>query len=198
MAGWEPRLKIAFADRAACGDRSRTACQSLRQRHSGTRGTSPSSFSTASRSGRPDAGVAARVVSGIARGCQVNRLRADRRRDRRDVFGIYAEGEYDIAGTIVGACREVAYSYRCEGSQGPQLCWLCRPLGLTYQWLLTLARRLLFDIADWPESDSLLPESGAALGDELLKVHQEVISRRSPRSQERHPFRRRLTSPGEA
>jgi phosphoribosylformylglycinamidine cyclo-ligase len=85
---------------------------------------------------------------------------------------MYLDGEYDIAGTIVGAVEKSRILTGAKVRAGDTL------LGLPSTGLHTngysLARKLLFDVAKLP-LDSLLPESGTILADELLQVHRSYL-----------------------
>lgn len=121
--------------------------------------------------GRLDAQVAARVVSGIARGCEANGC-ALIGGETAEMPGMYAEGEYDIAGTIVGAVEKSRILTGAKVRKGDAL--LALPSTGLHTNGYSLARKLLFDVAGL-KVDSLLPELGTMLGDELLKVHRSYL-----------------------
>ncbi len=113
--------------------------------------------------GKLDAGVAAQVVSGIARGCERNGC-ALIGGETAEMPGLYAAGEYDLAGFIVGAVERKRMITGAEIGKGDLL------LGLPSNGLHTngysLARKLLFEIAK---------HEAAAHADELLKVHRSYL-----------------------
>src|SRR5712692_7492776 len=109
--------------------------------------------------GKLDAKVAARVVSGIARGCRNNGC-ALIGGETAEMPGMYLPGEYDLAGFIVGAAERSELLTGKRIREGDVL------LGLASTGLHTngysLARKLLFDVAGYgPET--FLPEAGATV-----------------------------------
>src|SRR6266436_4150720 len=94
--------------------------------------------------GKLDASVAAQVVSGIARGCRANGC-ALIGGETAEMPGLYAPGEYDLAGFIVGAVEKKRMLTGSTIRPGDVL------IGLPSSGLHTngysLARKLLFDVA---------------------------------------------------
>jgi phosphoribosylformylglycinamidine cyclo-ligase len=86
--------------------------------------------------------------------------------------GMYLDGEYDIAGTIVGAVEKSRILTGAKVRKGDELVAL--PSTGLHTNGYSLARKLLFDVAQM-KIDSQLPDSGALLGDELLKVHRSYL-----------------------
>jgi phosphoribosylformylglycinamidine cyclo-ligase len=121
--------------------------------------------------GKLDATVAARVVSGIARGCKANGC-ALIGGETAEMPGIYQPGEYDLAGFIVGAVEKKRMITGQTIAAGDVL------LGLPSSGLHTngysLARKLLFEIAGHTH-DTHVSELGSTIGDELLKLHKSYL-----------------------
>jgi phosphoribosylformylglycinamidine cyclo-ligase len=121
--------------------------------------------------GKLEAGVAAQVVSGIARGCAANGC-ALIGGETAEMPGMYSDGEYDIAGTIVGVAEKSALLTGARTQAGDRL--IALPSTGLHTNGYSLARKLLFDVAKL-SVDSILPETGSTLGEELLKVHRSYL-----------------------
>jgi len=110
--------------------------------------------------GKLDAQVCASVVSGIARGCKQNGC-ALIGGETAEMPGMYAEGEYDLAGFIVG-CVERKGMLTGESIVPGDLL-----IGLPSQGLHTNGYSL---------ARKLLPKISEDLADELLKVHRSYLT----------------------
>jgi phosphoribosylformylglycinamidine cyclo-ligase len=134
-------------------------------------GASPLFFLDYLAVGKLDAGVAAKVVSGIARGCKANGC-ALIGGETAEMPGMYQDGEYELAGAIVGAVEKTKIITGAKVREGDAL------LGLASTGLHTngysLARKLLFDVAKLTP-ESRLEETGSTLADELLQVHRSYL-----------------------
>src|SRR5262249_41111351 len=121
--------------------------------------------------GKLDAGVAAAVISGIARGCRENGC-ALIGGGTAGMPGVYSDGGDDLAGFFVGAAERKKLLTGEKIAAGDVL------LGLPSTGLHTngysLARKLLFEVAGYGP-DRFVPELGATVGDELLKVHRSYL-----------------------
>ncbi len=117
--------------------------------------------------GTLDSAVATSVILGIARGCERNGC-ALIGGETAEMPGLYKDGDFDVAGFIVGACEEKGLITGKDIKPGDLL------LGLNSDGLHTngysLARKLLFDVAKHKVRD-VLPELGESVGDALLRVH---------------------------
>jgi phosphoribosylformylglycinamidine cyclo-ligase len=122
--------------------------------------------------GKLDAKVCAEVVSGIARGCKKNGC-ALIGGETAELPGLYADGEYDLAGFIVGAVERKRLLTGSAIRPGDLV------LGLPSNGLHTngysLARRILFE-AGGNNMGARLPELTATIAEELLKVHKSYLA----------------------
>jgi phosphoribosylformylglycinamidine cyclo-ligase len=96
--------------------------------------------------------------------------------------GFYAEGEYDIAGFIVGVVDRAGVIDGRTIEPGDVL------IGLPSTGLHTngysLARRVLFDVAGW-NADTFVDELQSTVGDALLATHRSYLSVVRPLLRER-------------
>ena len=121
--------------------------------------------------GKLDAGVAAAVVSGISRGCRNNGC-ALIGGETAEMPGMYAAGEYDLAGFIVGAAERPRLLTGKGIRRGDAL--LALPSTGLHTNGYSLARKLLFERAGYgPET--VLPELGRSVADALLAVHRSYL-----------------------
>jgi phosphoribosylformylglycinamidine cyclo-ligase len=134
-------------------------------------GAKPLFFLDYLAAGKLEAHVAAQVVSGIARGCAANGC-ALIGGETAEMPGMYLDGEYDMAGTIVGIVEKSRMLTGAKVWNGDVLVAL--PSTGLHTNGYSLARKVLFDIAKL-KLDSLLPESGKSLADELLRVHRSYL-----------------------
>jgi phosphoribosylformylglycinamidine cyclo-ligase len=122
--------------------------------------------------GKLNAQVAAAVVSGIARGCSANGC-ALIGGETAEMPGLYAEGEYDLAGFITGVVERKDMLTGRSIKAGDIL------LGLPSNGLHTngysLARMLLFEVAGH-HAETRVAEIEGTLAQELLKVHRSYLT----------------------
>ena len=118
--------------------------------------------------GKLNAGVAAAVVSGISRGCRNNGC-ALIGGETAEMPGMYAEGEYDLAGFIVGAAERSKLLTGKETRRGDVL--LALPSTGLHTNGYSLARKVLLDQAGIGLSQRV-PELGRRLDEELLAPHR--------------------------
>jgi phosphoribosylformylglycinamidine cyclo-ligase len=121
--------------------------------------------------GKLDASVAASVVSGIARGCKHNGC-ALIGGETAEMPGLYQDGEYDLAGFIVGAAERSQLITGKRIKPGDAL--LALPSSGLHTNGFSLARKLLFERAGYSPR-TLLPEIGTTVGDALLAVHRSYL-----------------------
>lgn len=134
-----------------------------------TCGAKPLFFLDYFATGKLDSNVAYDVISGFAKACIENDC-ALIGGETAEMPSFYKEGEYDIAGTIVGIVERSKILDGKKIHRGDIL------LGLKSNGLHTngysLARRVLlekFDVFQY------IPELGTTLGEELLRVHKSYL-----------------------
>ena len=121
--------------------------------------------------GKLNAMVACEVVEGISRGCRKNECVLIGG-ETAEMPGMYAPGEYDLAGFIVGAVEKGRLLTGKSIKAGDVL------LGLPSSGLHTngysLARKLLFEVASH-EPHTFVEQLQSTIADELLKVHRSYL-----------------------
>jgi phosphoribosylformylglycinamidine cyclo-ligase len=134
-------------------------------------GAEPLFFLDYLATGRLDPAVAAEVVGGIAGACRENGC-ALLGGETAEMPGFYADGEYDIAGFIVGIVERSRVIDGRSIVPGDVL------IGLPSAGLHTngysLARRVLFETTGWT-ADTVVPELGVTVGDALLAPHRSYL-----------------------
>jgi phosphoribosylformylglycinamidine cyclo-ligase len=134
-------------------------------------GAEPLFFLDYLATGRLQPRVAEQIVSGLAAACRANGC-ALVGGETAEMPGFYAEGEYDLAGFIVGGIDRARILDGSRVRAGDLL------VGLPSTGLHTngysLARKLLFEQAGLGV-DSVVPELGSTVGRELLRVHRSYL-----------------------
>jgi phosphoribosylformylglycinamidine cyclo-ligase len=126
--------------------------------------------------GRLSPDVAEQVVAGVARGCRENGC-ALIGGETAEMPGFYADGEYDIAGFIVGI---VERSRIIDGRTiVPGDVLVALPSAGLHTNGYSLARRVLFDVCGL-KADFVVPELGASVGDALLAPHRSYLPLMTP------------------
>jgi len=118
--------------------------------------------------GKLEPGIIEKVIEGIARACQNNSC-ALLGGETAEMPGFYTQGEYDLAGTIVGVVSRRSILTGQAIECGDVI------LGLASSGLHTngysLARKVLLEMAQL-SLDKTHPDLGCPLGDELLRPHR--------------------------
>jgi phosphoribosylformylglycinamidine cyclo-ligase len=134
-------------------------------------GAAPLFFMDYLATGRLLPAVAEQVVSGIASACRENGC-ALLGGETAEMPGFYAEGEYDLAGFIVGAAEQ---SRVIDGrSLGPGDVLIGLPSSGLHTNGYSLARRIVFDTLGLTVS-SVLPGIGVTVADALLATHRSYL-----------------------
>jgi phosphoribosylformylglycinamidine cyclo-ligase len=134
-------------------------------------GAQPLFFLDYLATGRLDPDVAVQIVEGLAAACRENGC-ALLGGETAEMPGFYSDGEYDVAGFIVGAVARDAVVNGKGIVPGDIL------IGLPSSGLHTngysLARRIAFDIAKL-DPVTLVPELGTSIGRALLAPHRSYL-----------------------
>jgi phosphoribosylformylglycinamidine cyclo-ligase len=135
-------------------------------------GATPLFFLDYLATGRLSPEVAAEIVAGMASACRENGC-ALLGGETAEMPGFYAEGEYDLAGFIVGIVD------RARVIDGSRLVPGDVLIGIPSTGLHTngysLARQIVFETLGL-SFDSLVPELGVTIGDALMAIHRSYLS----------------------
>jgi phosphoribosylformylglycinamidine cyclo-ligase len=174
LSGWKKPVLVSSAD--GVGTKLKIAFQSGRHNTIGedlvnhcvndiaVQGAEPLFFLDYFAVGKLDAEVADEVIAGVARGCKSNGC-ALIGGETAEMPGLYADGEYDLAGFIVGAVEK--NRMLTGGSIKPGDVLLGLPSNGLHTNGYSLARKLLFEVAG--------EQLDGPLTDELLKVHRSYL-----------------------
>jgi len=121
--------------------------------------------------GKLSTDIVASVIEGITNGCRANGC-VLLGGETAEMPGFYQEGEYDIAGFIVGVVDQQKIVDGKSIAAGDVL--LALPSVGLHTNGYSLARRLLFDVAGYAP-DTELPELGMSVGEALLQSHVSYL-----------------------
>jgi len=121
--------------------------------------------------GALDPDVVAGVVGGLARGCSENGC-ALIGGETAEMPGFYADGEYDLAGCIVGVVERSGVIDGTEIEPGDEV-WALPSSGLHTNGY-SLARKVIFEEAGLGVGDDI-PGTGATAAGALLAVHRSYL-----------------------
>jgi phosphoribosylformylglycinamidine cyclo-ligase len=135
-------------------------------------GARPLFFMDYMATGQLDPAVLASVVEGVARGCRENGC-ALLGGETAEMPGFYRDGEYDVAGFVVGIVD------RTKLIDGGRIAIGDRLIGLPSAGLHTngfsLARKILFEVAGLTPADRF-PAVGVTVGEALLAEHRSYLA----------------------
>jgi phosphoribosylformylglycinamidine cyclo-ligase len=121
--------------------------------------------------GRLNPDVAVQIVEGLAAACRANGC-ALLGGETAEMPGFYADGEYDVAGFIVGV---VARRHLIDGTSiAPGDVLVGLPSSGLHTNGYSLARRIAFETAGL-SADTTVPELGRTIGDALLAPHRSYL-----------------------
>jgi len=135
-------------------------------------GAEPLFFLDYLATGRLSPSVVEQVVAGVARACRENGC-ALLGGETAEMPGFYADGEYDLAGFIVGIVDRERIVDGLGIVPGDRL------IGIPSAGLHTngysLARRVMFDVSGL-QPDTFVPELGTTVADALLAPHRSYLT----------------------
>lgn len=141
-----------------------------------TEGAEPLFFLDYVASGKLDEEVTVRIVEGVARGCRENGM-ALLGGETAEMPDLYAAGEYDLAGFVVGRVAWPAAAAR-EVAPGDRLLALASN-GLHTNGY-TFARRVLFDQLGLAHDDPWPGQDPVSVAEVLLRVHRSYLGSLRP------------------
>jgi phosphoribosylformylglycinamidine cyclo-ligase len=127
--------------------------------------------------GRVVPGIVEAIIEGIARACRENGT-ALLGGETAEMPGFYAEGEYDVAGTIVGVVEREKILDGSRIAAGDVVVGL-PSVGLQTNGY-TLARRVFFETMGLEPGDPLSELGGRAVGEVLLDPHLSYLKPLDP------------------
>jgi phosphoribosylformylglycinamidine cyclo-ligase len=135
-------------------------------------GAQPLFFLDYLATGRLNPDVAVQIVEGLAHACRANGC-ALLGGETAEMPGFYADGEYDVAGFIVGI---VPRSHLVDGrSIAPGDVLIGLPSSGLHTNGYSLARRIAFETARL-SVDDVVPALGQSIGEALLAAHRSYLS----------------------
>jgi len=134
-------------------------------------GAEPLFFLDYLATGRLSPAVAEEVITGVARACRENGC-ALIGGETAEMPGFYADGEYDIAGFIVGVVEKAKVLDGRAVLPGDVL--IALPSAGLHTNGYSLARQVFFETAGWTP-DTVVPELGMTIGDALLAPHRSYL-----------------------
>ena len=180
-AAWKEPVLVSSAD--GVGTKLKVAFMANRHRTIGAdlvnhcvndilvQGARPLFFLDYLATGRLSPDVAEQIVEGLARACSDNGC-ALLGGETAEMPGFYADGEYDVAGFIVGAVERAHIVDGRTIAPGDVL------IGLPSTGLHTngysLARKVAFEILKL-KIDSHIPDLGETVGEALLRTHRSYL-----------------------
>jgi phosphoribosylformylglycinamidine cyclo-ligase len=121
--------------------------------------------------GKLDPDVVSQIVDGLATGCRESNC-ALLGGETAEMPGLYSNGEYDLAGFIVGVVDRHRIINGARITEGDVVVGL--PSAGLHTNGYSLARKLFFDAAGY-KLDQNLPELGCTVAEELLKPHKSYL-----------------------
>ncbi|MEW6130290.1 MAG: phosphoribosylformylglycinamidine cyclo-ligase [Acidobacteriota bacterium] len=134
-------------------------------------GARPLFFMDYFATGKLSPDVLTQVIEGLARGCKENGC-ALIGGETAEMPGFYADGEYDIAGFIVGVVDRAKAIDGARIQVGDVL--IALPSVGMHTNGYSLARKLFFEVAKY-EADTYVDELDCTAGQELLKPHRSYL-----------------------
>jgi phosphoribosylformylglycinamidine cyclo-ligase len=181
-AAWKEPVLVSSAD--GVGTKLKVAFMANRHRTIGVdlvnhcvndilvQGATPLFFLDYLATGRLSPDVAEQIVEGLAKACQDNGC-ALLGGETAEMPGFYNDGEYDVAGFIVGAVD------RAQIVDGRSIAVGDKLIGLPSSGLHTngysLARKIAFEELKL-KIDSHVPELGETVGEALLRTHRSYLN----------------------
>ena len=134
-------------------------------------GAEPLFFLDYLATGRLDPDVAVRIVEGLAEACRANGC-ALLGGETAEMPGFYAEGEYDVAGFVVGIVERAGL---VDGARiGPGDALIALPSSGLHTNGYSLARKIVFERLGLAPDD-VVPELGTTVARALLEPHRSYL-----------------------